>query len=385
MLYIPRVLVMRGLLFVLVVVALAAVILSLLRRNPRSRADDPPDGVEPDARDEHAAPSDPPAALPPPAADAAAATAPASKALERAEVFRKLEELALGAALEPTVSAEHAKANVAIAAALETAATDPRYSPRRPLLLPQLMSAVGDSDTSRGELAGMIARDPALVGGLLRLANSPVYRRTAQPVESVERAVTVMGTQGIRSLIAAALVQPVFRASGVQGKFPEVIWEYTHRAAAAAEVHAQTVENDDPFAAQLLVLVTGLAAIVVFRVAADQYAQRAPLRADATAIAALLDDLTADVALRIAASWELSARVLEALEDQRRGKSALPASALGRSLKFGLVVGALSVLQSNGAIDAETGTASLVAAGGIGPKFERMWERLTKTAEDATA
>jgi len=33
----------------------------------------------------------------------------------------------------------------------------------------------------------MIAKDPALVGGLLKLANSPFYRVNAQPVESVDR------------------------------------------------------------------------------------------------------------------------------------------------------------------------------------------------------
>jgi HD-like signal output (HDOD) protein len=356
--YIAGVLVLRGFLFLLIVVALAAVVLSLVRRSPRQRSS---------GTDEDDDTSAAPAALPP----------PGGNALERPEVLRKLHELALGAALEPTPSADHTRAAAAIGATLQTAATDPRYAPRRPLLLPQLLSAAGDGDTSRRELAGLIARDPALVGSLLRLANSAVYRRNAQPIESVERAVAVLGTQGIRSLAAAALVQPVFRTSGGQrGKFPEIVWEHTYRAAAAAEAHALSVENTDPFAAQLLALVAGLGAIVVFRVAADQYAQSAPLEPNATAIASLLDEHTADVARRIAASWELSDRVLEALDDQAPGKPARPASALGRSLRFGLVAGALSVLRANGAIDDETARASLAAAGGVGPKIDRMWERL---------
>jgi HD-like signal output (HDOD) protein len=350
---------------------------SLLRRTPRAKAEE--SGADPDrARHDESRPA---ARAAPPAP-----AAPPSKALERGEVFRKLHELALGAPIgSPHPVAADAKIGDAVATALETAATDPRYAPRRPMLLPQLLNAVGDGDTSRGELARMIARDPALVGSLLRLANSSVYRRTAQPIESVERAVTVMGTQGIRSLIAAALVQPVFRASGGQGgKFPEVVWEHTYRAAAAAEVHA-LAEGADAFAAQLLALVTGLAALVVFRVAADQLAQRAPTSRDAAAIAALLDNHTADVALRIAASWELSPEFLEALEEQQRGKPVLPASALGRSLKFGLVAGALAVLASNDAIGSDTGLASLVAAGGIGPKYERLWARFTVREEDDAA
>ena len=374
MLYIARVLLLRGVLFVVVVAALAVVIVSLLRRTPRANADH--SSNDEDSAPGHDTPSDEIAAAAPPS--------PPSKAIERAEVFRRLHELALGAPIRSGVQPEHVKVAEAVAAELQTAAADPRYAPRRPQLLPQLLTAVRDSDTSRGELARMIARDPALVGSLLRLANSAVYRRTAQPVESVERAVTVMGTQGIRSLIAAALVQPVFHTTGGQGgKFPEVVWEHTYRAAAAAEVHAVS-EGADPFAAQLLALVTGLAALVVFRVAADQFA-RASLLADAGSVAALLDEHTAHVALRIAESWELSSQFLDALEEQLRGKPALPESALGRALKFGLAAGALAVLESTGAIDTDTGLASLVAAGGIGPKFERLWTRFTARHEDHAA
>jgi hypothetical protein len=154
-----------------------------------------------------------------------------------------------------------------------------------------------------------------------------------------------------------------------------VAWEHTFRSAAAAEVHAFAIEGEDPFAAQLLGLVTGLAAIVVFRVATDQYAAQG-LRPDPTAIAALLDEHTPDVARRIAATWELSPRLLEALDDQLRGRPSRPASGLGRSLRFGLVAGALSVVAANDLIDEETARVSLVAAGGTGQKFERMWERL---------
>jgi hypothetical protein len=49
-------------------------------------------------------------------------------------------------------------------------------------------------------------------------------------------------------------------------------------------------------------------------------------------------------------------------------------------LRFGVVAGALSVLASEGAIDEATARASLVAAGGTGKKFERMWDRFTAEA-----
>ena len=353
----------RALLFIVIVGALALVVLSLLRRSPRNSGAGPQSS---DAGDE----SGERPALPAPGTVI-------EHALSRATTMHLLHELAFATPLAPNVPAEHVKVAMAAAHMLQAAATDTRYAPRRPLLLPELVRAVNDSETTRRELAQMIARDPALVGSLLRLANSPIYRRGSQPVESVERALSVLGTQGTRALVAAALMQPVFGRIGADaGQFPEIVWEHTQRAAAAAEVHATAVEASDPFAAQLVALVMGLGAIVVYRVALDQYAAR-QLAPDPAAIASLLDEQTAKAARQIAASWELSERILEALDEQRPEYVERPPSSLGRSLRFGIVAGALSVLRSHDRIDDDTGLATLAAAGGAGQRFERLWGRLT--------
>jgi HD-like signal output (HDOD) protein len=354
--------VLRVLLFVVVIAALAGVVLSSLRRKPRLP---------------HARPTEDTGALP------VLSLPKTVVALGREEVRQRLYELALGVMLADSVPAEHIKFVSAVAVKLQTAATDPRYAPRRPMLLPQLLRAVNDGETTRRELAQLITRDPALVGSLLKLANSPIHRRGSQPIEGVERALAVLGTQGVRSLAAAALVQPVFRSiAGGEKLFPEVVWEHTHRSAASAELYAATVEGADPFAAQLLALVMGLAKLVVYRVAVDQYAARA-LAPDANALASLLEEHTADVAHRIASSWELSLPLLEAVADQAPEKVTRPQSALGRALRFGFTAGALSMLKTAGQIDDDVGLVSLTAAGGEGQRFERFWERLTwETAAD---
>ena len=355
----------RVLFFILIVGALALIVLSLLRRTPKMGSGRYPSTTD-DTGEQRA--------LPPPA-DAT------DRSLSHATTLHLLYELAFGTALEPHVSAEHVKVVTSIASTLQAAAADPKQAPRRPLLLPELVRAVNDSETTRRELATMISRDPALVGSLLKLANSPIYRRGSKPIESVDRALAVLGTQGVRSLVAAALMQPVFRHAGGDAiNFAEIIWEHTQRSAAAAELHATAVESSDPFAAQLVALVMGLGAIVVFRTAIDQYAARG-LTPDATALASLLEAQTAQVAKQIAASWDLSQRVIEALEQQQPESVERPASSLGRSLRFGVFVGALSVLRSHDRIDDDAGMATLAAAGGAGERFERLWGRLTWPSE----
>jgi len=354
----------RGVLFLVVILAIVSVVMALLRRSRRGSVDDEP---RPPIITEV-----PPPALPAPEVPDTSA----GPALSVDTVLHKLNELAFSRSLTTSV-AGHEEIIEAVTKALETAANEPRYAPRRPMLLPELMRAVNDTDTSRRELSQMISKDPSLVGSLLKLANSQYYRTTAQAVESVDRAVAVIGTEGIRSLIAAALVQPVFKVSGGDfAQFPEVIWDHTFLAANAAETYAAVVVNSDPFAAQLLALVNGLGAIVVFRVALDQYAVRPHLRPDAATIVSLLDAHTSRVARAVAASWDLSARILVALEDQTADATHEP-SPLGRALKFGRFIAALAVLNNKGLIDDGAAKRSLKASGASGAHFERIWERLT--------
>lgn len=293
------------------------------------------------------------------------------------EVAIKLHALAFGIApIDPPASTAHAEVVAASRAALPTAADEPRYAPRRPMLLPQLLRAVNDNDVSRRELAALIVRDPALTGNLLKLANAPFYRVSSQPVESIDRAIALLGTEGIRSLIAAAVLQPVFRAASAEfARFPEVAWEHTFRSGTAAAAHAAIVEHEDPFTAQMLALVTGLASIIVFRVVLDQYAARPALRPDVTIIAQLLDAHTHEMARNVAASWELSERVLEALGDQQQeGRERTP---LGRSLHFGRLAGALAILHSSGDIGAEAAKATLRSIEGSNPQLDGIWSRLS--------
>jgi HD-like signal output (HDOD) protein len=304
--------------------------------------------------------------------------APAVQALHPANTFAKLFELALGKSRPaPQLNPGHAELAAAVSALIDDAATQDRYVPRRPNMLPKVLSASNDDSFSRRELAALIAHDPSLVGNLLKIANSSYYRVTPQPIESVDRAVVLLGTDGIRSLVTAALMQPIFRIGGADfPRFPDIAWEHTYRSASAAVAHNFLLEKSDPFAAELLCLVMGLAEIVIFRVTMDQYAKHTRLRPDAAVVASLLDEHAASIARRIGTTWELSEPTLTGLDGQGSANTTHP-TALGRSVYFGRVVGALAVLSLNRVIDEETGKASIPATDMPEQQVERMWSRLT--------
>lgn len=304
----------------------------------------------------------------------------ADGAQSAAQFTAMLTSLQLGVpALAAEVPAAHARLVNDVLASLQDANREPKFMPRRPLLMPELMRAVNDADSSRRQIAALVTKDPALAADLLRVANSALYR-TGTPIESIDRAVAVLGTDGLRSLIAAALLQPVFAApSGAFARFPALVWDHAFISGLAAESCAAIVENEDPFAAQLLALLNGLGAIVVFRVAMDKYASQTALQPDATAIARLLDLQAAAVARRIAASWDVSERMLAGIGDQvaaARGSSD-QLSPLGRAVLLGRRLGTLALLEREGHVDSETAKAAAVAQGAPRQLIDRLWHRLT--------
>ncbi|HEY6453941.1 MAG TPA: HDOD domain-containing protein [Steroidobacteraceae bacterium] len=378
-----------GLLLVMAAIAGAVCVWLLIRG--LSRAASAPAVVAPLSirTAERVAPAVTPTAPPP--VTVARPTGPLeTQVLSSEQTFHNMYELALGALAhqkppqqELRIVAENADE------VFERLATDPKYVMRRPMMLPQLLRAVHDKKSTQHQLANIFARDPALAGNLLKVANSPVYRVSEDPVESLDRAVAMLGTDGLHSLIATVLVQPVFKLAATDyPRFPEIVWEHTFRSASAAESHASQVENGDPFAAQLLALTMGLGTLVVYRLVVDRCHLMLEGRSPHPAvIISLIDSQCAGVAKRVAASWELSERVLTALEEQRprRSDPAVPWSPLGRSLAFGRKLAALAVLHEHGLISDDTVRASMALEGPLPEQFDRIWVKLIGHEERAKA
>jgi len=254
-----------------------------------------------------------------------------------------------------------------------------RHFPRRPMLMPQLMAALHDPTSAATRLAQIISQDPVLAGNVLRLANSAWYRVTRDPVETLQRAVIVCGTDGLQSLAALALMQPVFRGeSGPFGRLPALLWERTARATLAAELYAQQVCPAERQSAQLLVLLRALGPLVVFRAAEEQYRANPRLGRDPAACAALLAEAGGRTASRIAVQWDSSERirdVLAELDAPRPGR--IPDEVqrdLAAAVGVGELLGTASVLIAEQAWEPGAGMRLIEAAG-----MPRDWMLATMT------
>ncbi|HFE37221.1 MAG TPA: HDOD domain-containing protein, partial [Gammaproteobacteria bacterium] len=68
-----------------------------------------------------------------------------------------------------------------------------------------------DPLSSAADMGAIIAQDPNLTAQLLRIANSPYYGFPSK-VETISRAITVIGTQDLRDLVLSASVINAFNA-----------------------------------------------------------------------------------------------------------------------------------------------------------------------------
>lgn len=236
---------------------------------------------------------------------------------------------------------EHHAVSSTVMAALQQADLSPRYIPRRPQLLPQLIHSVNDSTASARSISRIIGGDPVLAVNLLRIANSPLYRFQRHEVQSIERAVTLVGNDGIRQIIAAALVQPLMNPGGRGGRYLTLLWEHTLRLSLAAADHARSMDSGDGFAAQLAGLLRGLGVAVVVQATADAYSRRQSLPPSPQVLLRLIDACAASTAARIARQWELEPAIVQALQAQAREQAE---GGLARSLQQGERAASLSML-----------------------------------------
>ena len=130
--------------------------------------------------------------------------------------------------------------------------------PCSPVLLPRLIGALQQEDSTAADIEAVIRLDSALAASTLRLANSAALGG-ARVVESVEEAIVRLGSREIYRLAALALVN---RWEASQGNVltggPGDFSRHSLCVAVAAELLAEMTEKIDPQAAYTAGLVSGL-------------------------------------------------------------------------------------------------------------------------------
>lgn len=79
----------------------------------------------------------------------------------------------------------------------------------------RVREVVDDPNSTMGDLAEVLKLDPAISARLLRIVNSPIYGFPKQ-IDTISRAVSLLGTQAIIDLVTATTIGKTFAGVPVQ-------------------------------------------------------------------------------------------------------------------------------------------------------------------------
>lgn len=118
----------------------------------------------------------------------------------------------------------------------------------------RVQQLLADTDSSATDIARVVSSDPALTARLLKIANSPFFGMAAK-IETISRAITIMGTQHLHDFLLAASVTSAFSQLPKQQLDINRFWTRSVRCAIITRLLAidcRVLESERLFVAGLL-------------------------------------------------------------------------------------------------------------------------------------
>jgi HD-like signal output (HDOD) protein len=135
--------------------------------------------------------------------------------------------------------------------------------PTLPEVALRVREAVESDSANNQEIAAIVAQDAALSARLLQVANSPLYRGRNE-IDSLQMAVTRLGSKLVRSLVISLAMKQIFQATSdaLDRQFRRA-WEDSLQVAAISRVLASALPQVETEQAMLAGLVHNIGALPV--------------------------------------------------------------------------------------------------------------------------
>ena len=201
---------------------------------------------------------------------------------------------------------------------------------RLPGLIPQLLQSLRNDTFSGAQLSRTISSDVVLVAAVIRLANSS-HLAAGTRINSVEHAIMLIGTEGLRHLITSVAFRPIIDMNSgyyTRSLAPR-IWDQSERCAVANRMQAEEM-GVEPFDAFLAGLVQYVGLIVTLRIM-DQIDKDGKHLGSEMFCARLLSNART-LSCSIGREWNFPEHVTLAISQQGGMRKGVPLSPLGRLL-----------------------------------------------------
>ena len=198
--------------------------------------------------------------------------------------------------------------------------------PRLPLVLPKVMKALRDENTTAKIIAGIIEEDPSLVANVIRLTNSPRYK-TREKITNLEQATVILGRDGLKRLVACALLKPILNVKG--GHFLQLssalLWELSENTSIVA-FNLCRDSDENRFYAYLAGLLQNIGLIIGLKILDKEFDSTESPNSHQFQI--LFDNYCRKISSKVALNWGMPERIVEAFDSQENPKEANSPSSL---------------------------------------------------------
>ncbi|MCK8046846.1 HDOD domain-containing protein [Shewanella sp. 1CM18E] len=160
---------------------------------------------------------------------------------------------------------------------VEAALAAPKAIAERVLKMPTQVAALdkqlADENTDTKALLALIEKDPVLSVEVLKLCNSPLFRRSDKDVTSLQLALVQLGRDQIRRFVTTAMMRKIIDVKPIYfRRFGSQIWRHSMQVAYLASQLA----DEDPDSAFLLGLVHDVGKIAIFKLLLEAFKQAEP-------------------------------------------------------------------------------------------------------------
>jgi len=216
--------------------------------------------------------------------------------------------------------------------------------PRRPSSFPLLIKLLNSDNTSNKEIADALLADPALATQTLKTANSPFFRTSSETIESVDRAVFMLGSQGIRNIISATVMMPMIKGNNSQeAVFSKKVWQWGLLSATASDQYSY-LQGDTAGPIYLLGLLPALTYLLIYQ-SLQSYQNTHPSsnEIEPSVIRTVIQERSWRLCHDICQQWGLPPSSNKYLLDAERPSPATP----NTPLRDGIFIGTHKVLQAS--------------------------------------
>ena len=186
--------------------------------------------------------------------------------------------------------------------------------PVLPERLVAFLDEVGQENTDFDKICRIVESDISLAGETIRIANSPLYRRSLTPIETISKAIAMLGLDGVNRIATSLMMKQVLTIECDDLKqIGEFLWSHCLECAEASR-YLNT--DEDQFASYLLGLVHDVGAVAIFSCYANHHNDIEPGSANHSKVLKLIMEEQANwLSAHIAKEWNLPESVVSALYD----------------------------------------------------------------------